>query len=115
MATIAATKVSNYGAQAVTVTTLTGTDTFTYDDSKDPTLILKNPTAGALTPVIDGDGATTVGVSGAGTFDISGGYSVGSIAAGATVAIRLRTIRQYIVDVIAITGATGIEAQLLER
>lgn len=115
MATITPTNVSTYGAQAVTVTTLTGTDTFTYDESKDPTLILHNPTAGALTPVIDGDGATTVGVAGAGTFDISGGYSVGSVAAGETVAIRLRTIRQYLAGVISMSGTTGIEAQLLER
>lgn len=115
MATIAATDVSGYGAQAVTVTTLDGTDTFTYTETNDPILILHNPTAGALTPVIDGDGATSITVAGAGSFDISGGYSVGSIAAGDTVAIRLRTIRQYLRGTIAVSGGAGLEAQLLER
>lgn len=115
MATITPTDVSGYGAQSVTVTTLTGTDTFTYNGDKDPTLVLHNPTAGALTPVIDGDGATSVNVAGAGSFDISSGYSVGSVAAGATVAIRLQTIRKYLAGTIALSGTTGIEAQLLER
>lgn len=115
MATITATDMTGSGARAVSVTTLTGTlDTFAYSSGKEPTLIFHNPTAGALTPVIDGDGASTVGVSGVGSVDISTGYAVGSIAAGDTVAIPLDTIRKYLAGTIAITGGTGLEAQLLE-
>lgn len=112
MATIAATDMTGSGTKTVTVTTLTGTDSFTYTAGS--TLILHNATAGALTPNIDGDGASTVGVSGVGNVDISGGYDVGSIAAGDTVAIRLDAIRQYLAGTIAVSGGTGIEAQLLE-
>ena len=114
MATIAATDMRGYGEKAVTVTTLTASDTFTYNSGKRPVLILNNVTAGALTVNIDGDGASTVSVAGAGSFDISTGYDTGSIAAGDVVAIPLDSIRQYLQGTIAVTGGSGIEASLLE-
>lgn len=114
MATIAATDMTGSGARQVTVTTLTASDTFTYNAGKNPTLVLNNVTAGALTVNIDGDGAGTISVQGADTFDISGGYDTPSIAAGETYAIPLRTIAKYLAGTIAVTGGSGIEAQLLE-
>lgn len=113
MATITPTDISGSGSSAVTVTTLTGTDdTFTYVAGS--ILILRNNTAGALTPVIDGDGASTVGVQGVGNVDISGGYDgIGSMADGSEVAIPLDSIRRYLAGTIAITGGTGLEAVLL--
>ncbi len=114
MATIVPTAMTGYGSRAVTVTTLGASDTLTFSDAKNPVLVLDNVTAGPLTVTIDGDGATTVAVPGAGTFDISAGYSTGAIAAGAKVAIPLRSISRYLAGVIAITGGAGIEAQLLE-
>jgi len=115
MATIVATDMTGSGARAVTETTLDGaTDTFTYNSSTRSILILRNDTAGALSPVIDGDGATTVPVSGVGSVDISGGYAVGSIAAAGVEAIPLDTIKEYLAGTIAITGGTGLVAQLLE-
>lgn len=114
MATITATDMTGSGARTVTETTLTGTDTFTYTASKNPVLILRNDTAGALSPTIDGDGATSVQVSGVGAVDISGGYAVGSIAAGAISSIPLTTIGEYLAGTIAVTGGTGLTAQLLE-
>ena len=114
MATIVSTLMTGSGARAVTQTTLTGTaDTFTYVASASPVLILFNDTGGALSPTIDGDGATTVQVSGVGAVDVSAGYVVGSIAAGATKAIPLDTISAYLSGTIAITTGTGLVASLL--
>ena len=114
MATIAATSMQGAGKRSVTLTTMTASDTFTYKSGQGQILILRNTTAGALTPVIDGAGSTTYPVQGIGSVDVSTGYAVGSIAAGAEVAIPLDTIRAYLTGVITITGGTGLSASLLE-
>lgn len=117
MATVTATSMTGTGQRTLTEVTLTGTlDTFTfaYEPAKEKVLIMRNATAGALTPVIDGAGATTVQVGGVGAVDVSGGYSVGSIAAGAVKAIPLNSIREYLAGTIAITGGTGLVCSLLE-
>jgi len=115
MATIGATNVNAAGTVAVTETTLTGTlDTFTYRSGVNQTLVLRNATAGALTPVIDGAGATTIAINGVGTIDLTAGYSVGSIAAAAVKSIRTESIKEYLSGVIAITGGTGLVATLIE-
>jgi hypothetical protein len=115
MPAITATPLTGLGKRAVTETTLNGTDSLVYDQSKTPILVLRNPTAGALSPVIDGNGGTTVNVNGIGVVDVSGGYAVGAIAAGEAVAIPLVTIREYLQGTIAITGGTGLVASLLEH
>lgn len=115
MATITATNMQGSGIKAVTEVTLTGTsDTFTYTASSNPVLIIRNPTGGGITALIDGSGATTVAVGGVGNVDISGGYSTGAIAAGACKAIELSTISKYLAGTIAITGGTGLVCSLLE-
>lgn len=111
MATITPTSMTGSGDRAVNVTTLTASDTFTYVPGS--VLILNNGTAGALTPNIDGDGGTTVPVRGVGSVDVSSGYTTSSIAAGDSVAIPLDTIAEYLEGTIAVTGGSGIEAQLL--
>ena len=68
MAVITATKMTGSGSRAITVTTLGASDTLTYE--KGAVLYLNNVTAGALTPNIDGDGATTVTVAGLGSVDV---------------------------------------------
>lgn len=110
MAVIAQTSIAGSGSRAVTETTLTATNSMTY--AVGGILVLRNPTAGAVTANIDGDGGTTVPVSGVGSVDVSGGYSTGSIAAGASVAIPLDTIAQYLKGTIAVTG-TGLVATYL--
>ena len=115
MATIIETVLSGQGVVAVTETTLDGaSDTFTYEGGVRQRLILRNATAGALTPVIDGDGATTVTVPGIGQVDVSGGFSVGSIAVGDVVSINTDTIKEYLSGTIDITGGTGLVA-ILEK
>lgn len=112
MATITSTVIAA-GANTVTETTLTASDTFTYVPNGRQVLILNNGTAGALTVNIDGDGASTVNVGGVGAVDISSGFSTGAIAAGEIVAIPLDSIKAYLAGTIAVTGGTGITATLL--
>jgi len=115
MAVIAKTSVRPSGAVTVTRTTLTSSDTFVYDASRDPVLILDNVTAGALTPNIDGDGGTTVNTPNLGAISVSNGYPVPSIAAGACATIRLNTISSFLQGTVTITGGTGIRASILEQ
>src|SRR5687767_4100594 len=96
MAAIAASNMQGAGAKTVTKTVLGASDTFTYNASKNPILELDNITGGALTVTIDGDGGTTIPVAGIGDVTVSGGYSTGSISAGACKAIVLSTIDKYL-------------------
>lgn len=115
MPAITATSLQGSGKRTLTETTLNGsTDSFVYKPLTTPILTLRNATGGALTPVIDGNGGTTVNVAGIGSVDVSAGYSVGSIAAGAHVVIPLNSISEYLKGTIAITGGTGIIATLME-
>ncbi|WYK06457.1 hypothetical protein DWF04_022740 [Cereibacter sphaeroides f. sp. denitrificans] len=113
MATITPTLMTGPGQRAMVETTLTSSNVFVYAPGTGQILILRNATAGALTPVIDGDGGTTFPVPGIGNVDVSGGYSVGSVAAGAVRAIPLDTISAYLQGAINISGATGMVASLL--
>ena len=114
MAVIAPTTMTGSGKRELVETTLAGTDSFVFSPIKNPVLILRNATVGALTPVIDGAAGTTVAAPGIGPVDVSAGYSVGSIAAGDAVVIPLSTISAYLQGAIAVTGGTGIVASLLE-
>lgn len=115
MGTIAATSMTGSGDRELTWTTLTSSDTFTYNSARNPVLILRNDTGGALTVNIDGAGATTLSVAGLGNaVDVSGGFDTAEIANGETYAIPLDTISVYLAGTIAVTGGTNIEAALLE-
>lgn len=114
MPVITATTMQGTGARAVTETTLNGTDSFTYNASARPVLELHNPTGAPISPVIDGAGGTNVSVPGLGQVSVADGYTVGAIAAGATVAIPLATISAYLQGAIAITSGSGLVARLFE-
>jgi len=114
MATITKTTMSGAGAIAATITTLGASDTFVFDESKAPVMILTNVTGGALTPLFDGDGGTTWPSTGIGNVDVSAGLTLASIGAGDSVVISLNTIKAYLQGTIALTGATAMECQILE-
>jgi hypothetical protein len=114
MAALTATNMRAVGAVTATVNTLGASDTFTFDDSKDQLLVLRNGTGGALTPTLTGADAEAFGVAGYGSIDPTSGYSAGSIAAGATKTIRLNSIKKYLTGVVTVTGGTGISATLYE-
>lgn len=116
MADILPTNIRSVGSKALVETTLTGTDTLTYTPNRGQILVLRNPTAGALSPVIDGAGGTTVVKPGIGSVDVSGGFTgIGSIAAGESAVLPLDPISDYLVGAIAVTGATGLVASLLTQ
>lgn len=114
MAVITATNMQGAGSREVNVTVLGASDTFVYNPSKNPVLILNNITGGALTPNIDGDGGSSVSCPGIGSVDVSGGYDVPSIGAGEVHAIPLNSISAYLAGTITVTAGDGIEAALLE-
>lgn len=115
MPAIPKTDMSGFGRRALAEVTLNGTnDTFVYAPRKRAILVLRNPTGAAISPVIDGNGGTTVPVAGVGNVDVSGGFAVGAIAAGAAVAIPLDTIAEYLKGTIAITASSGLVGALLE-
>ena len=112
MPAIAATTISNNGTATVTETTLNGTDSFVYTQGVTKYLILRNATAGALSPIIDGNGAVSEFLPGVGSVATASGYAVGSIAAGVVKTINLDSIRSYLKGDIVITGGTGLVAIL---
>lgn len=111
MAAVTATSMQGSGARTVSVLTAGASDTITYQPGD--ILLIDNVTAGALTPLIDGDGATTWPAPGIGNVSVSGGLTLSSIAAGAMVTIPLDTIKAYLQGTITITGADGAKLSLL--
>lgn len=113
MPLIAKTNMQGSGTKTVTETTLNGTDTLVYNASGREVLILRNPTGGAISPVIDGNGGTTVPVQGVGNVDVSAGFAVGSIPAGQARAIPLDTISAFLQGTVSVNTGTGLVASLL--
>ena len=113
MAVIAPTTISSIGRATVTVNTMTASDTFVYVDGVTRWLELRNGTGGALSPIIDGDGAVSEYLPGVGNVATASGFAVGSIAAGATVIIDLAAIKSYLKGAIVVTGGTGLSAVLM--
>lgn len=114
MPAITATSMQGPGQRTLTETTLGSSgNTFTYQ--KGDVLLLRNPTGGALTPVVDGADGTTWPAEGIGSVTVSGGYSVGSIAAGAARAIPLDSIRAYCQGTVDITSGSGLVAAILRQ
>jgi len=114
MPAIVITSIKAAGRVTVTETTLDGSDTLVYNRGKNPLLTLRNPTGGAISPVIDGDGGGNLEVPGLGIVDLSAGYVVGSIAAGASISIRLDTINAYLSGTIDVNSGSTLIATLLE-
>jgi hypothetical protein len=115
MATIVETSGTVIGVTTLTQTTLNGTaDTFTYKPGQGQYLTLRNPTGGALSPVINGSANVATGVSGAGVVNTPSGYAVGSIAATTgSIVIPLDSIALFLKGTITITSATGLVATLV--
>ena len=115
MAALTATSVRNGGVIATVENTLTASDTFVYDPNiAGSVLILRNGTAGALSPVITGSQANAaLPVAGFGPVNASAGLTVGSIPAGQTRVIPLDSRREYLAGAITITSGVGLTATLL--
>lgn len=91
--------------------TLGASDTLTYAASSRQVLVIHNITAGALTPLIDGAGASAaVPIPGTGkTYDATGGTSI-ALAAGEIAVVSLDTIPEFVKGAVTVTGASGARA-----
>ena len=113
MAAIASINAQVSGVFAAALTTLTSSDTITFDARKKQLLVVRNPPGGALTLKIDGDGGTTVTFPGLPGVSVSGGYDI-AIPAGESRAVVLSTISAYCAGVVTLTGAASCIAQLFD-
>lgn len=111
MAAITALDATQKGAFTATISTLSADDTITVDATKKQLLVLTNTTGGSLTCTIDGTTGTTVSVDGIGDVSVAGGLAV-VVAAGASKAVVLSTVRHYCQGVVHLLGAATLQAQL---
>lgn len=116
MPALTATSTLGVGSRSVSRVTLGASgNTLTYRQGFGDILQLINTTAGALSPVIVGAGATTTDINGLGTVTVSAGYAVGSIpATTGQVMIPLDSIGQYLKGAIDITSGTGLIANVIQ-
>lgn len=102
--------------KVVVETTLNGTaDNFSFFRGTGQVLILRNPTGSTISNIkLIGSTATMIGIQGAEPKDVSTGFNVGSIAAGASKMIQLDSIWGYLQGVCSVTGGTGLIAVLVD-
>lgn len=115
MATLNNTSLKPGGIITPVENTLTASDVLIWDqNTPGAVLVLRNPTGGALSPVITGSQASAaVPVPGFGTVSAAAGLAVGSIAAGATRFIPLDSRREFLQGTITITSGVGLVATVL--
>lgn len=111
MAAISAINARAAGSFAAAISTLTSSDTITFDTRFKQLMVVRNATGSSVTLKIDGDGGTTVTKPGVGSVTVSGGYDI-VIADGASAAVVLNTISDYCQGVVTLTGASGATLQL---
>jgi len=75
MTTIVPTLMTGSGQRTLVPTTMTASNTFVYKPGTGQILMLRNATAGALTPILDGVGGTTVPVAGIGNVSVAAGFN----------------------------------------
>ena len=113
MADIIQTSLKVKGAVTVTVGTLGENVSLVYQPGGNQFLVIHNITASAITPVIKGLSAPSgFKVAGFGLLNLTGGYSMGEIAAGASIALPLHTVREWLKGDVVIEGATGANAYI---
>ncbi len=101
------------GAVNVTVGTLGENVSLVYQPDGNQFLVIHNITASTITPVIKGLSAPSgFKVSGLGLLNLTGGHSMGEIAAGESIALPLHTVREWLKGDVVIEGATGANAYI---
>jgi hypothetical protein len=114
MGALTTTSIRAGGDIAVTVNTLTASDTVTLDFNNQPIMYIDNVTAGSLTLNLDGADSATISVDGYGTVDPTSGLDI-TVGAGAQKAIKLNSRSKYLQGVVTITGGDGAEVVILEQ
>lgn len=115
MATLNPTSLAPGGLITPTELTLTASDVIAWNANKpNAVLVLRNPTAGAVSPTITGSLASTaIPVKGYGNVSAAS-LALGSIAAGVSRYIPMDSRREFMQGVVTITGGTGLIATLLQ-
>lgn len=105
------------GATDAEVNILDASDQFIYQPDADQVMVLRNPTGSAISPVLTGNSVSSAHpVPGAMPMDLAGGFAVGAIAAGQSVAIPLDSVRFWIKgDRSFINSGTGLECVIYTR
>lgn len=111
MPAIVPTSMQGPGMRTLTETTLTASDTFSYQAGD--ILLLRNPTGGALSITLDGAGGVSWPVDGAPDINTTAGLALASIPTLGARVIPLDTIRAYLLGVTTVTGGTGAIASIL--
>ena len=105
---------STQAAITLSMVTLTASDTLTYKPLGNKKLFIYNPTASPVVVTIDGNGGTTLPVSGiGGTIDVSAGKAI-TVPANDGVYVVLKVIDAYLKGTVAVTGGTGLKAKIVE-
>ena len=99
------------GAITAALTTLSASDTITFNPGRKQLLVVRNPTGGTLNLNIDGADGTTVNVPGIGPISVSSGLTI-AIPTLEVRAVVLSTISEYLKGVVTLTGASGCIVQL---
>lgn len=88
---------------------LTASDTLLYTQGLGQMILLRNGTAGVLSLVIQGSGASGLFNAPGGPLgvDLSLGFSLGALAATGNAVVKLDTIANYLLGTVIITGGTG--------
>lgn len=115
MATIAPTTLQGSGVRAVTETTLTASDTFTYLPNTGQMLIIRNTSGGSITVNIDGADGVQTPFQGVPAVNLQSGYFLAAMAVGVVRMIPLDSIAGFLQGVIAVSGGSGATAILLNN
>jgi hypothetical protein len=114
MTAIAQTSIKAGGVVHVDPTTLTASDTFTYQAGANQYLVIENTTVAAVTPSVTGSAASSaLHVPTYGSIDISGAFAFPSIAAGEFQITPLDSIRLRLAGVATLTGCAGCKAMII--
>lgn len=112
MAAITTQLITQDGSFAITMSTLTASDTITY--SANEYILFHNPTGGSLTAKVKGSSATTKQVDGVGLVSLSAGVDV-TVAAGAYKVLNVNSRKEFMAGTaVTITGAAGLTAAVLQ-
>lgn len=105
------------GAVTTGVSILDDTDQFIYQPDANQVMILRNPTGSPISPILTGNNVSSAHlIKTYGYVDLTGGFPVGAIASGQSVAIPLETVRLWIKGERSfINGGAGLQCSIYTR
>ena len=112
MPAITTQSITQDGSFAITMSTLTASDTITFTPNS--YILFYNSTAGSLTAVVKGSSAVSTTVNGVGSVSLSAGVSV-VVPAGEYRILNVNSRNAYMVGTsVTITGASALKAAVLQ-